>query len=209
VLADTSIKNAYVPLLLRLTLGAIVLAHGALKVWGEDNQWGAAWATTLWEKGGHAPKDVLAKIDRLGDRDSDVVKSTKDAMNKAYAADAPLASDALAWSIAQLAVAWGEVAAGLALLLGLLTRFAALGLIVIQAGAIATVTGARGFAISAGVAGYDYNVALLAMCLCLVLTGGGTLSLDHWLASRRKAAPGTPAQPAVASAPPPSTPAGV
>ena len=210
MLADNSIKNTYVPLLLRLTLGAIVLAHGAVKVWGDDNQWGAAWASTLWQKGGHAPKDVLAKIDRLGEKDSDVVKSTKDAVNRAYATDTPpLASDALGWSTAQLAVAWGELAAGIALILGVLTRFAAVGLIVIQAGAIATVTAAKGFAVSAGVAGYDYNVALLAMCVCLLLIGGGTLSLDRWLANRRKAAPGAPAQPAAASAPYPPTPAGV
>ena len=220
MLADNPIKNTYVPLLLRLTLGAIVLAHGAVKVWGDENQWGAAWASTLWQKGGKAPKEVLAKIDRIDDKGLEVYKASddvklnktviRDEMNKAYAQDTPtLATDALGWSVAQLAVAWGEIAAGIALILGVLTRFAALGLIVIQAGAIATVTGPRGFALSAGVAGYDYNVALLAMCLCLLLTGGGTLSLDRWRASRRKAAPGTPAQASLSSVPPPATPAGV
>src|SRR5262245_7092400 len=44
-------------------------------------------------------------------------------------------------------VAWGELLGGAALAVGLLSRVAALGLIVIMAGAIATVTGQHGFSL--------------------------------------------------------------
>jgi uncharacterized membrane protein YphA (DoxX/SURF4 family) len=203
VLADTSIKNTYVPLLLRLSLGVIILWHGLLKVGGDQNDWGAAWASNKWQAAGKAPKDLLAKLDRV-QADSQTIAKSKDLVNEAFAKEPSRIPDSLHWSVAQLAVAWGEVAAGVALLLGLLTRWAAAGLVIIQAGAIATITGVKGFALGAGEAGYDYNVALLAMCVCLILLGGGTLSLDRWRASRRKTAPGVPAPQA-----PPATPVSV
>jgi hypothetical protein len=34
--------------------------------------------------------------------------------------------------------------------------------------------------------GYEYNVALLAMCVALVLFGGGKCALDAWYAGRRR-----------------------
>ena len=96
----------------------------------------------------------------------------------------------------QLLVAWGELVGGVVLLLGFLTRWAAVGLIAIQAGAIVLVTGARGFGTTAET-GYEYNVALVAMCLALVFLGGGTLALNRlfWR---------SPAQPAPAPAPEPT-----
>jgi putative oxidoreductase len=84
----------------------------------------------------------------------------------------------------QYAVAWGELLGGVAMLLGFLTRLAALGLIVIQTGAVMLVTAPRGFSLAGGV-GYEYNLALLAMCLCLLLTGSGLLSLDAYLKNQR------------------------
>src|SRR5262249_7199983 len=75
----------------------------------------------------------------------------------------------------QLIVAWGEFAGGVALLLGFLTRLAALGEFVIQVGAIYVVTWVRGFSFAAG-GGYEYNVVLLASCLALVLAGGAARS---------------------------------
>jgi len=98
---------------------------------------------------------------------------------------------------AQYAVAWGEVLGGAALLLGLFTRLSAVGLIVIQVGAILTVTAARGFSFAAG-GGYEFNVALIGMCLALVFLGAGPLSMDRCLQDvrRRSAAPSTPANPA-------------
>jgi putative oxidoreductase len=85
-------------------------------------------------------------------------------------------------STTQLAVAWGELLGGAAMLFGFLTRLAALGLIALMAGAIATVHGQHGFALPHG---YEYNVAIIGMCVCLVLGGAGPLSVDRFF--RRKA----------------------
>jgi putative oxidoreductase len=78
---------------------------------------------------------------------------------------------------AQMAVAWGELLGGGALAVGLLTRVAALGIIAIMAGAIYTVHLPNGFDIQKQ--GYEYNVVLIVMCLCLVLGGPGPLALDR------------------------------
>jgi putative oxidoreductase len=80
-------------------------------------------------------------------------------------------------SILQLAVAWGELLGGLAVAVGFLTRLAALGLIAIMAGAVATVHGAHGFDLSQG--GFEYNFVLIIMCVCLVLGGPGPLAVDR------------------------------
>jgi putative oxidoreductase len=76
----------------------------------------------------------------------------------------------------QVAVAWGEFLGGIALVLGLFTRIAALGMIVIQAGAIAMVTNALGFSFQGG--GWEYNFILIVGCLVVFLAGGGAWSLD-------------------------------
>jgi putative oxidoreductase len=102
----------------------------------------------------------------------------------------------------QLLVAWGELVGGVVLLLGFLTRWAALALILIQVGAICMVTGARGFA-PTGETGYEYNVALVAMCLALVVLGGGTLALNRLFWRSPQPAPGTP-PPAPAPEPTPA-----
>jgi putative oxidoreductase len=86
----------------------------------------------------------------------------------------------------QMAVAWGELIGGCAMALGFLTRLAALGIIAIMAGAIATVHLPHGFDLSKG--GYEYNFAIIAMCLALVLTGAGTLSMDGMFVLRRRRA---------------------
>jgi putative oxidoreductase len=78
---------------------------------------------------------------------------------------------------AQAAVAWGQLLGGVAMVLGLLTRLAALGLAAIMAGAIATVHWPHGFDIREG--GCEYNVALIVMCVVLMLTGGGKLAADR------------------------------
>ncbi|MCS7046766.1 MAG: DoxX family protein, partial [Gemmataceae bacterium] len=98
----------------------------------------------------------------------------------------------------QLAVTWGETVGGAALLFGFLTRPAALGVAIIQVGAIILVTGKRDFidintlpahlqpmALTFHV-GYEYNVALIAMCLALCFSGAGRLSLDFLLFERRR-----------------------
>jgi putative oxidoreductase len=84
----------------------------------------------------------------------------------------------------QLAVAWGELIGGLALGVGFLTRLAALGIIGIMAGAVATVHWPHGFDIRHG--GFEYNMAIIAMCVCLVLGGPGPVAIDRVFRLRRQ-----------------------
>src|SRR5262245_30234944 len=92
----------------------------------------------------------------------------------------------------QMAVAWGELIGGIALALGFLTRLAAVGIAVIMVGAISTVHGKNGFAITNPGMGYEYNFAILVMCAAIILMGGGTIALDRFLRIRpRKPTTGT------------------
>jgi putative oxidoreductase len=84
--------------------------------------------------------------------------------------------EAMTYLWLQLAVAWGEFLGGIALVLGLFARIAALGMIAIQVGAIAMVTHALGFSIHGG--GWEYNFILIAGCLALFVVGGGAWSVD-------------------------------
>jgi putative oxidoreductase len=77
----------------------------------------------------------------------------------------------------QIVIAWGELLGGVAVALGILTRIAALGLLIIMAGAIFTYSGHHGF--SAVEHGYEYNFVLILVCLTLVFLGPGTFSLDR------------------------------
>jgi putative oxidoreductase len=98
-----------------------------------------------------------------------------------------LVPETLTFSSIQLAVAWGEFLGGLALAIGLLTRLASLGLILIQLGAIYLVTAPRGFSFEKG-GGYEYNLALVAMCLALMVLGAGLWSIDSVLLRNREKA---------------------
>jgi putative oxidoreductase len=75
-----------------------------------------------------------------------------------------------------------EFLGGIALVLGLLTRLAALGLAFNMLGAIRFVHFKGGFFLPAG---YEYALALLAANIALVFTGAGNASLDGWLSRRR------------------------
>jgi putative oxidoreductase len=75
-----------------------------------------------------------------------------------------------------------EFFAGLALVIGLLTRLAALGLAFDMLGAILLVHLAGGFFMPGG---YEYALTMLASMICLVLAGPGALSVDSMLAARR------------------------
>jgi len=96
--------------------------------------------------------------------------------------------------VAQMAVAWGEAVCGLALLVGFLSRLAALGLIVIQWGAIMLYTSKYDFVhIEYNRAdphriptGTEYNFALIFMCLAIVVLGSGMISVDYCLFGRRR-----------------------
>jgi uncharacterized membrane protein YphA (DoxX/SURF4 family) len=119
----------------------------------------------------------------------------------------------------QAVVAWAELFAGALLLLGLLTRLASLVVIALQVGAIVMVTGAKGL-IAIGMlpatapptsmyvqVGWEYNLALITLCVGLFLLGGGMLALDHYLWRRRPAAREAEAE-AFRAAPAVLTPAG-
>ena len=80
-----------------------------------------------------------------------------------------------------------EFLGGIGLVLGLLTRLAALAIIAVMAGAIAKVHWQHGFFINweltAGRGhGFEANMAFIAMALACLIAGGGALSLDALLA---------------------------
>lgn len=77
-----------------------------------------------------------------------------------------------------------EFFGGLALVAGLLTRLAGLGLAVTMLGAILLVHLAGGFFLPSGI---EFALTLLAGSAALALAGAGRYSLDHVLATRRAA----------------------
>ncbi len=81
-------------------------------------------------------------------------------------------------------VAAGEFGGGCFLILGFLTREFSLYLAVLMAGAIWTVHLQNGFFNMNQ--GYEYNLALIGACLCLVFSGGGSGSLDKVIFPRAR-----------------------
>jgi putative oxidoreductase len=84
-----------------------------------------------------------------------------------------------------------ELLGGLGMLLGLLARPAAGGIIVVMLVAIAKVHGQHGFFLNLGVPGkgpgFEFNFALIVAALAVLIGGAGVLSLDRaiWLALTR------------------------
>lgn len=78
-----------------------------------------------------------------------------------------------------------EVAGGIALVLGLLTRLAALGLVIDMLGAIFFVRLKGGFFAPNGA---EFEILLFVACVALVIAGAGALSVDEGLARRRSPA---------------------
>jgi len=81
------------------------------------------------------------------------------------------------------AVCFFEFLGGIGLLLGLLTRLAALAIITVMIGAIARVHWPHGFFINWELApskghGFEANLAFIAMAVACVIAGGGAFSLD-------------------------------
>jgi putative oxidoreductase len=85
-------------------------------------------------------------------------------------------------------VALVEFFGGIALVIGMLTRLAALGLAVTMVGAILMVHLAGGFFLPAG---SEFALALLGVSIALALTGAGSFSIDGLIARRRGAAHAT------------------
>ena len=91
-----------------------------------------------------------------------------------------------------LAVGWAELICAGLIAIGLFTRVAALVLIVLQAVAIAMVSGhtmphivksAPGQSDYLSI-GAEFNLALIAMCLSLIVLGAGHVSVDHVIHKR-------------------------
>ncbi len=76
-----------------------------------------------------------------------------------------------------------EFFGGLALIAGFLTRFVSVGLVFNMIGAIAFVHLSAGFFMPKG---YEFALVLLAGSLALAIAGGGSISLDSLIASRRQ-----------------------
>jgi putative oxidoreductase len=81
-------------------------------------------------------------------------------------------------------VCFFELLGGIGLILGLLTRLAALAVVVVMVGAIVKVHWQHGFFLNWSLTpgkghGYEANLAFLAMALACFIAGGGVLSLDR------------------------------
>ncbi|WP_049759002.1 DoxX family protein [Renibacterium salmoninarum] len=77
-----------------------------------------------------------------------------------------------------------ELIGGAALVIGLLSRPIAVLLVIDMIGALVTVHAPQGF--FAGKGGYEYVLALAAICATLALTGPGKFALDGLLFGRSK-----------------------
>jgi uncharacterized membrane protein YphA (DoxX/SURF4 family) len=217
MLSDPNFRTAAIAVLLRLALAAIFLYHGLVKVsprnewglaWATNIQRRAAKpnpeAMALLHRGLERLESERAALKEAADKlpegsekaqNAEQQKQAEQRQEELRAAEARIGvayseansiPEALSYPGFQFAVAWGELLGGLALLVGVLTRLASAGLILIMIGAVYTMTQAKLFTEVTG-AGFEYNLAIVAMCLVLILTGAGPLSIDHWLAARRKA----------------------
>ena len=138
----SSTTASWAPVMLRLALAAIFIAHGAQKVFGSFSGPGL----TNWL---NVP--VPFSFMRPG------------------------------W-LWMGAAAFAELVGGALLLLGLLTRIGAFLIACVMLVAI----GAHRQGGFFGPTGYEYPLALLAMCLALLISGGGMLSIDRNLSSGRR-----------------------
>jgi putative oxidoreductase len=128
------------PLVTRLALGVIFIAHGGQKMFG--------W----WGGSGYA---------------GTIAAFAKEGMP----------------SVLTVLVMVGEFFGGLGVLVGCLTRIAALGPAIVMIGAIATVHASNGFFLNwlcspARGHGIECNLGYLTLALSLVLTGAGPVSID-------------------------------
>jgi putative oxidoreductase len=73
--------------------------------------------------------------------------------------------------------AWTEFLAGVGLVLGLFTRWAAIGILCVMGYAIFKVHWAAGFSMQNG--GYEMALMYAVMSLCIMAMGPGSLSLDR------------------------------
>ena len=80
-----------------------------------------------------------------------------------------------------------ELLSSVGMIVGFLSRAAALGVISIMVGAIAIMIGPNGFFMNwfgqmdAGAEGYEYHLLVIAMSVLMVAKGGGAFSIDRIL----------------------------
>jgi len=82
----------------------------------------------------------------------------------------------------------GESLGALGLITGFLTRFCAMGVLMIMTGAIVMSHAANGFFMNwsgkqAG-EGFEYHILTIALCIPLLISGGGRFSADGFIAKR-------------------------
>ena len=90
--------------------------------------------------------------------------------------------------IIALLVILGESLGALGLITGFLTRFCAMGVVMIMAGAIVMSHAANGFFMNwsgkqAG-EGFEYHILAIALCIPLLISGGGRFSADGFITKR-------------------------
>jgi putative oxidoreductase len=83
--------------------------------------------------------------------------------------------------------AFTECFGGLALIVGVLARPTAIGLILVMLVAIAKVHGKHGFFLNFSMTpgkghGYEFNLALIALALSILIGGAGAFSIDRLIA---------------------------
>ena len=84
-------------------------------------------------------------------------------------------------------VALVEFAGGIALALGVLTRLAALAILVDMLAAVILYNAANGFFVETPTGGWEINLALGTLACVLILATAGKFSVDHWLRGKRPA----------------------
>ena len=194
-------RNTLAPLVLRLGLAVMFIYSGYDKIYGRaGTEWGTRWANLMFkeskislshpEKKNPVPnleeKEKSKKAKEPPKEEAPLPKKEKTSERPSAGAYAEFYEqqipDILQVPAVQTAVAWGELACGIALALGLLTRLAALGIIIIQAGAIYFVTYDRGYGPGGfGLVGFENNVIIIVTCLTLLFLGAGEFSMDRWL----------------------------
>jgi putative oxidoreductase len=82
----------------------------------------------------------------------------------------------------------GESLGALGLITGFLTRFCAAGILIIMSGAIVMVHASNSFFMNwsgkQGGEGFEYHLLAIALCLPLLISGGGRFSADGFIAKR-------------------------
>src|SRR5262245_34408489 len=198
-------RNTLAPLVLRVGLAALLIYSGYDKVYGRaGTEWGTRWANLMFKESQIRLSRPETKNPVPDLEEQEKSKKTKEAAKEkapppkeVKTSERPPASayaefyeqqipDILQVPAVQAAVAWGELACGIGLALGLLTRLAALGIIIIQAGAIYLVTFARGYGPGGfGLVGFDNNILIVVGCLTLLFLGGGEFSMNRYLFGRK------------------------